>query len=335
MFLHIRGAIYNDFGAPNAVQEFIIASGENVKNISERLESDEIISSSFAFQVYVWMKNAGTKIQAGEYEISLGENIPYVLNLLTEGRVRDDSVSITIPEGFSAQQIAERIKNYELRIKPASGLVSQRAEITNQKLSNIIDNPDSILRNKYWFLEKDKDKNPKTLEGYLFPDTYKFDVDANAEDVVGKMLNNFEKKIEPLKSQILESDMTLHEIVTIASIVEKEVASQEDMKIVAGLFLHRLEIGMPLQSDATINFITQKGNPSPLYKDLEVESPYNTYKYGGLPPGPICNPGFNAIEAVLNPTDTDYLYFLTPENKPTVFSKTLAEHEANARKWLR
>ncbi|TRZ78434.1 endolytic transglycosylase MltG, partial [bacterium] len=283
VFLRVRGAIYNDFGIPNTVKEFVITSGENVKNISEQLENEKIISSAFAFQIYVWMKNAGTKIQAGEYEISLGENIPYVVSLLVEGKVRDNSVQITIPEGFNSQQIAERIKS-------ASGLITLQGEITNYDISNIVNTPDVALRNEYWFLEKDRDKNPKSLEGYLFPDTYKFDEDANADDVIGKMLDNFEKKIEPLKSQILESDMTLHEIVTLASIVEKEVVSQEDMKIVAGLFLHRLRIKMLLQSDATINFVTQKGNPSPLYKDLEVDSPYNTYKYGGLPPGPICNP---------------------------------------------
>ncbi len=321
-FLHIRKTIYGSFGEEGVIKEFVIKSGENVKNISGRLERDKIISSSFSFQIYVWMEKAGTKIQAGEYEISLGKNIPYILNLLIEGKVKDNSAQITIPEGFNSWQIAERIENMKLSIK-------------NNNVLNIINVPSVILRDEYWFLKKDENNNPKNLEGYLFPDTYKFNEDASAEDVVKKMLNNFENKIEPLKSGILVSDMTLHEIITLASIVEKEVASQEDMKIVAGLFLRRLKIGMFLQSDATINFITQKGSPSPLYKDLEVESPYNTYKYGGLPPGPICNPGFNAIEAVLDPTDTDYLYFLTPEGKPTVFSRTLAEHEANARKWLR
>jgi len=332
IFLRVRGAIYNDFGTPGTVKEFIIASGENVKSISEQLEDDKIISSAFAFQIYTWTKNAGTKIQAGEYEISLGENIPYVLNLLTEGKVRDDSVQITIPEGFNVQQINERIMNYELS-QPEAG--PPRAEIKSENLLSIINNPNSSLRSKYWFLKKDKDNNPKSLEGYLFPDTYKFSKDASAEDVIGKMLDNFKRKIEPLKSQISASDMTLHEIITLASIVEKEVASQEDMKIVAGLFLHRLRIGMLLQSDATINFVTQKGNPSPLYSDLEVDSPYNTYKHAGLTPGPICNPGFNAIEAVLNPTDTDYLYFLTPVDRPTVFSRTFAEHEASKRRWLK
>ncbi len=321
-FLHVRNAIYNDFGATGTVKEFVVASGENVKNISEQLKDEKIISSSFAFQSYVWLKNAGTKIQAGEYEIPLGENIPYVVDLLTEGKVKDNSVQITIPEGYSSQLIVERISNFKF-------------QISNKDLLNIINIPNTVLRSKYWFLEKDKDGEPKSLEGYLFPDTYKFHEDADAEDVIGKMLDNFENKIEPLKSQILGSEMTLHKIVTLASIVEKEVASQEDMKIVAGLFLHRLRIKMLLQSDATINFVTQKGNPSPLYSDLEVDSPYNTYKYGGLPPGPICNPGFNAIEAVLNPIDTDYLYFLTPVDRPTVFSRTLAEHEASARKWLR
>jgi len=315
-FVRVQSCIDKDFGQAGAAKEFIITPGEKVKEISERLKDENLISSAFCFQIYVWQKNAGGKIQAGEYEIPTGINIPQVFDMLVGGKINPDDVWITIPEGFNSQQIVAKfqISNFKFQ----------------NNFKNLISNASKELSSNFWFLSEGK-----SLEGYLFPDTYKFDKDVAAEDIIEKMLSNFAKKVDPLRGKIENNKMNLYEIVTLASVVEKEVASSDDMRIVAGIFLKRMEIGMPLQSDATVNYVTQKGDPTPLYKDLEIDSPYNTYKYKGLPAGPICNPGLNAIEAVLNPQKTDYLYFLTPVDQPTVFSKTFAEHQASSRKWLK
>lgn len=162
------------------------------------------------------------------------------------------------------------------------------------------------------------------LAGYLFPDTYRFYQDASVEDAIQKMQNNFEQKV----GQISYNDLIL------ASIVQKEVVKQEDMKKVAGIFLKRLKAKMPLQSDATINFITGKNLIQPSIEDTKTESFFNTYLHLGLPPKPICNPGLTAIKAVRNPEKTEYWYFLTPPNMETIYSKTLEEHNRAKAKFL-
>lgn len=167
-------------------------------------------------------------------------------------------------------------------------------------------------------------KISEDLQGYLFPDTYRFYTGAAIDDVIAKMRNNFDQKVD----KINQEDLVL------ASVVEKEVSNPEDMKIVAGIFLKRLKAGMPLQSDATINFITGKNLPQPSIEDTKKISPYNTYQNLGLPPAPICNPGIQAIQAVQNPIASQYWYFLTPPQGETVFSKTLEEHNRAKAKFL-
>ena len=173
----------------------------------------------------------------------------------------------------------------------------------------------------------DNDRLSEELEGYLFPDTYYFEKSSSVEEVVKKMRDNFDKKIT--------EDLTINsEIIILASIVQNEVNSVEDMSKVAGIFYNRLKIGMPLQSDATVNYVTGKKMRQPLIEDTKIESPYNTYLHLGLPPGPISNPGLDAIKAAIYPEDTDYMYFLNPLDGPTIFSKTFEEHNANKKKYL-
>ncbi|MFH1392198.1 MAG: endolytic transglycosylase MltG [bacterium] len=164
----------------------------------------------------------------------------------------------------------------------------------------------------------------ENLEGYLFPDTYRFYKNSTAEQAIKKMQDNFNAKV----GEISYDDLIL------ASIVQKEVSNQEDMKKVAGIFLKRLKVNMPLQSDATINFITGKNLTQPSIKDTKTASPYNTYLNLGLPLAPICNPGLTAIEAVQNPEESAYWYFLTPPDIPTIYSKSLEEHNAAKAKFL-
>jgi len=175
----------------------------------------------------------------------------------------------------------------------------------------------------------------ENLEGYLFPDTYYFPIDVSGEEVVKVMKENFERKILPYKEEIEKSGKTLHQILTMASLLEKEVKTKEEKEIVSGILWKRLKAKIPLQVDATITYITGKKTTKISFEDLQIDSPYNTYKYQGLPPGPICNPGLESILAALYPKESDYWYYLsTPEGK-TLFFKTLKEHNLAKAKYLK
>jgi uncharacterized YceG family protein len=169
-----------------------------------------------------------------------------------------------------------------------------------------------------------------SLEGYLFPDTYRVWKDELPEGLMKKQLATFQERVyEPFAEAQKKSGLTWHEVVTLASIVESEVQTAEDRKIVAGIFLNRLDKGMRLQSDATVNYVTRAGRTRPTLDDLETESEYNTYKTDGLPPGPVSNPALSALRAVLEPTPSNYHYFLTDEKGKAYYAKTYDEHLAN------
>jgi UPF0755 protein len=175
----------------------------------------------------------------------------------------------------------------------------------------------------------------ENLEGYLFPDTYFFPVNVTGDEVVKIMKENFEKKISPYKEEIEKSGKTLQEIIIMASLLEKEVKTKEEKELASGILWKRLKNGIPLQVDATITYITGKKTTKISLEDLQIDSPYNTYKYKGLPPAPICNPGLESILAALYPKDSEYWYYLsTPEGK-TIFSKTLEEHNFFKAKYLK
>lgn len=196
---------------------------------------------------------------------------------------------------------------------------------------------------------KDLTFKPSSLEGYLFPDTYFVAAKPTAKSVIQKMLDNLGGKItEQMRADIKKQNRSIFEVLTLASIVEKEVGRntattsaadqqvlQEERETVAGIFMNRLKIGMALQSDATIGYITKKNDPQASSADLLIDSPYNTYKYRGLPPGPISNPSLSAIKAAIYYKATDYLYFLTKKDGTAVYAKTLEEHNANKRKYLK
>ena len=196
---------------------------------------------------------------------------------------------------------------------------------------------------------KDLTFKPSSLEGYLFPDTYFIAAKPTAKSIIQKMLDNLEGKITTqMRVDIAKQDRSIFDVLILASIIEKEVgrntttisaldlqALQEERETVAGIFMNRLRIGMALQSDATIGYITKKNNPQASSADLLIDSAYNTYKYRGLPPGPISNPSLSAIKASIYYKKTDYLYFLTKKDGTAVYAKTLEEHNLNKRKYLK
>jgi UPF0755 protein len=183
--------------------------------------------------------------------------------------------------------------------------------------------------------EKLKIDLPDDLEGYLFPDTYYFPIDFTADDLVRAMKENFDKKTAPYLPEIENQGKNLKEVIILASLVEKEVKTKEDKEIVAGILWKRLESKMPLQVDATISYLTGKKTTKISLEDLQIDSPYNTYKYSGLPPAPICNPGIESILAVIYPKETDYWYYLSTPDGKTIFSKTFLEHKIAKEKYLK
>jgi UPF0755 protein len=205
--------------------------------------------------------------------------------------------------------------------------------LSGDKFLQIVNNPESFKK-RYSYLT---DNKIKTLEGYLFPDTYFFKKDITAENIVGKLLDNFNKKVNAqMRKDIFKQKKSLREIVIMASIIEKEVQTSEDMKIVAGIFWKRLANKQKLQSDAPLSYILEDKNDQHQRTDLKKDSPYNTYLYLGLPPGSICNPGLKAISATIYPKMSPYNYFLTATvkgAKKVIYAKTFSEHIANRKKY--
>jgi UPF0755 protein len=277
---------------------FIIKPGEGVREIAKNLKSENLINNPVAFFLIVKQLNLDSKIQAGDFRLSRSMNLQTIAESLTHGSLDE---WVTIPEGMRAGEIAEILK----------GKIPSYDETWPVKLEE--------------------------HEGYLFPDTYLIPIDATVEDVISIMTNNFNTKYEALTG-IKRETYTKQELVTIASIVEREARFAEDRPFVASVIFNRLEVGMGLYVDATVQYAI--GNRSKWWpkltdspKNIAPTSPYNTYRHAGLPPTPISNPGLAALEAVINAPDTKYLYYITDRNGINRYAKTLSEHNANIEKY--
>lgn len=283
------------------VYRFAIEKGEGVNEISAHLDREGLLRSPFAFETYVWFRDLERKMIAGVYDLRPSLSIRELTRLLTTGETISRERTITILEGWNRKDIAAYLEQEG---------VAKKEE----------------------FLAK-----TKGYEGRLFPDTYRIFRDASVDDIVQKMLGNFELKVtQDMRQAITRQQRTLDDVLILASILEREVRSDEERALAADLFLRRLAIGMPLQSDATINFITNGKRPQPTHEDLQTESPYNTYKHRGLPPGPIGNPSLSAITAAVSPKSNDYWYYLTTLDTGVAhFSKTYEEHLQKKAKYLR
>ncbi|MFA6593871.1 MAG: endolytic transglycosylase MltG [Candidatus Buchananbacteria bacterium] len=293
-----------------------IESGTVAGKISQALKSRGLITNAFIFNAYAKLTGADSRLVAGTHQIEPRSSIKSIVRQLTINTNLDRELSITIIEGW--------------KIKDISAYLAERGIANEQSFADAIkiDN----WRDKYPFLQ---DKRIKSLEGFLFPDTYRIFNDAKAEDVVKKMLNNFGAKVTAqMRFDAPKDNASFYDALILASIVEREALYDDDRRVIAAIFLNRLKQGIGLQSDATINYITGKKSTRPTYADLQADSPYNTYKYRGLPPGPICNPGLASINAVIYPQPNNYFYFLTDSEGRAHFAKTYAEHQQNIIKYL-
>ncbi|MCK5490996.1 MAG: endolytic transglycosylase MltG [Candidatus Pacebacteria bacterium] len=318
-YISIQTKIIKPFNVQDDIKkEFVIESGDSVKKIAANLESENLILGSDFFEIYIWQENLSSKLQAGKYELSPAMTISQMVDLFIGGKIIDNQIKITIPEGFLVAEIDQRLAEYELI---QEGEFLEFDKVQNFDIS------------KYEFLN-DLDKD-SSLEGFYFPDTYIYYVDASVQEIAEKMLDNFDKKLSiDLRQEIERQNKNIFEIITLASIIEKEAGSTKDMKEIASVFQNRLDIDKALESDATINYFVGEKRAQATYDDLKIDSPYNTYLYKGLTPGPISNPGIYAIEAAIYPEETDYFYFLSKDTGETVFSKTYDEHLINKRKFL-
>ncbi len=312
--------IYGKTIGTQTSESFVVSSGEGVKAIGKNLYEQGYIKDRFLFETEVWLQGNEKEFIAGTFTLPESVSIADIVKILTTTSKREQ-ISVTIPEGLSNEEIANIWE--EKKFGTANDFLAK----ANVKDSRII-LPDAT----YGFLASKP--AAATLEGYLYPDTYFLFADAKPEDLIRKMLDNFEKKTKDFRSEVAARGKKLHDIIILASIVEREVPKTSERPTIAGIFTNRLNIGMALQSDATVNYVTGKYRLQPTLDDLQVDSPYNTYQNRGLPPGPIGNPSLSSLSAVLNPEQTPYFFFLSKPNGETVFSKTLDEHNRNKAKYL-
>lgn len=292
-------AIYFPLVENSTIQKIInIPSGTNAKEIVHILEKNEIIrKNNYLFIILIKLSKLEDKLKFGEYNLSPSLNMLQILNKLARGEIV--VYKITIPEGYTSIQIAELLDKKE-----------------------IVEKESFLKLVKY---------GEKSWEGYLFPDTYEVPKKYGAENMFKLMLSNFEQVAvdNKLINKAEQTGFTMDEIITLASIIEKEAKFAEEKRQISSVFHNRLKIGMKLQSCATIQYILGKPKEILEESDLEIESPYNTYLYKGLPPGPICNPGIDSIIAALEPANEDYLFFVLGDNGRHIFSKTYEEHLKN------
>ncbi len=312
-------------------KNFIIKQGEGVNQISKNLKDEDLLDSSFIFETLLWLKGAENKVKAGDYKIKDTWSISELINALISGKTIENETNITIIEGWNLQDIADYLEKQNIaKANNFLDIVGYPAIDYNQ--NSDLPKPKDFS-DDYPFLAS-KPKN-LSLEGYLFPDTYRIYKNATIEDIVRKMLDNFGQKITPeMMTDIKKQGKNLHEILTLASIIEKEANTLENKKRVAGVYYNRLAKGIALQADPTVNYITGKTTDRPTYEDLENDNPYNTYLYPGLPPGPITNPGLDSITAAIYPEKNDYYYFINTPGGDMVFSKTFEEHKQNRLKYF-
>ncbi len=295
-----------------------IPSGSSTNAIAEILYSNNLIQDKSVFKYYAKKEGFDVKLKAGEFTLSKSMNVEEILNALINNASFDNTVNLRIIEGLIIEDTAKAI--------------SEQLSLDYDKLIELMKNADHF-RDKFKFLADNKDI--EDLQGYLLPETYNLYKGMNEEEVIEFLLTQFEKYYESTILPAMEnSELTFKEMITLASIVEKEAVLKEERSTIAGVFLNRLEIDMLLQSCATVNYAHGEWKERLSLEDIAIDSPFNTYIYVGLPPTPINSPGKASIEATLYPEDTEYLYFLAKGDGSHYFSKTYAEHEAAKAKYL-
>lgn len=298
----------------------VIENGSTISDIAALLKKEGLIKNENFFKLYVKLKKV-SNVYAAKYYFSPSMNLDEIINTLNEGGYNENEISITFKEGINMRGIAKLIKE-----NTSNSEDDVYKKLKDEKYLN------SIIE-KYWFLTDDI-KNSKiyySLEGYLFPDTYRFNSkDVTVEEIFNKMLDQMEKKLNKYKKQIEKSKYSIHELMTLASITQSEGYNEDDFKNIASVFYNRLKTGMALGSCVTSYYGVKKDMTDELLqKDIDASNPYNTRGNNpvSFPVGPISMPGAKALDATLNPIETSYYFFVSDKNNKLYFTKTLNEHE--------
>ncbi len=282
-----------------------IKRGMTTQDIGKLLQEKGLIRNAALFRTIAKIQNLEKSLQAGEYSLTPNMNLSSVVQKLSIGEIV--YVQFTVPEGFTLNQVATLLE--EKKIGKATKFKEYAAQYQIEYARGVADTV------KY------------KVEGFTFPSTYKVANGVSEKDILDMMVGEFETKLTPaMRKRASEMDMSIWDLITIASLVEKEAKLAKDRPLIARVFLNRIKLDMPLQSCATIQYILGYPKPELTIEDTKIDSPYNTYLHGGLPPGPIANPGLEAIQAVLYPADNDYLYFVADKDGGHRFSRTFAEH---------
>jgi len=290
--------------------EFTIKPGQTVPQIVDSLKSAQLIRDRLVFTVYISLHGLRSHLQAGTYELRPTQPADQIANAIAGGKTA--SRRITVPEGYTVAQIKKLAGQIGI---PSSDFAAATAPAASYPQTFLASRPAGV-----------------GLEGYLFPDSYELTSTTTAHQLVSSMLDNFGRRVASVyQAPFAAENLTLHQGLTLASIVEREVNAAADRPVVAQIFLSRLRSGIALGSDVTVQYAAdQLGVPF----DINIDSSYNTRLHAGLPPGPSCNPGTGSLDAVANPAKTDYLYFLAGKDGKTHFAKTYAEHQRNIQLYL-
>ncbi|MFE3976158.1 MULTISPECIES: endolytic transglycosylase MltG [unclassified Peribacillus] len=317
-FLYINSAMKPVDPDDDTIKKVKIPIGSSVNEISTLLEEQGIIKDARVFKYYIKFRNE-SGFQAGEYKLSPSMPIEDIVTSIKTGKLmKEAALKITIPEGKQLIQIADIIA-----VKTDEDPKKVFKELNDKKFVK-------SMEKKFPELLTSEIENKKVLyplEGYLFPATYDFyEKKPTLESIVTEMLKKTEETLQAYEPQMDKSDYSVHQMLTFASLVEEEATAKVDRGKIASVFYNRMKEGMPLQTDPTVLYAKGSHKSKVYYKDLEVKSPYNTYKNKGLPPGPIANAGKTSIDAVLKPQKTDFLYFLATPEGEVLYSKTLDDH---------
>ncbi|MCX7919564.1 MAG: endolytic transglycosylase MltG [bacterium] len=304
--------IYTPYDSKYYSRTVIIPPKTSTYGIALLLERAELINSPLLFVLYVKLGGASKSLKAGNYQLDSQMSLAEIVNRLQVGAEATGSM-VTIPEGYNLEQIAN--------------LLQSRAIVTATDFIAAAQSPEYLARYRI---------SRNNLEGYLFPDTYRFYPNIPAKKAIDLMLVEFDKQVIPLYENAKKhTKFSLDQIITLASLIEKETGGESEKKLISAVFHNRLKRGMPLQCDPTIRYIVKKPTELLTKEDMQVESPYNTYLHRGLPPGPICNPGLSSIEAALHPDPSGYLYFVSRNDGTHEFSYTLQQHNIAVLKYQR
>ena len=300
-------------GDLNQLKKITIIPGSNSSQIGKELEKQSIIRNAFVFDIYTRFVGKNSILKAGTYHLSPAQNVGQIVDHLINGSV--DQFSITFYPGATLTDITDSNKKYDVTT------VLKNAGYSDQEII------DALNANYQSPLFEGKPLN-STLEGYIYGQTYNFNTGASVEDILQRTFDEFYKQIQEnnLIEEFAKHNLNLYQGITLASIVQRETGIESDQRQVAQVFYSRLNLGMTLGSDPTYQYIADKtGVP----RDVNLDSPYNTYRYFGLPPGPIAVPGISALKAVANPAEGDYLYFVSDSSGKTYFARNETEHQSN------